>query len=747
MSKSFELMNRLAPESVRMDLSRPEPRLPPKVPSPRVQRVVGAPDEALASTLWRIIRPHKWITAGFTLAVVAIVTVASLVMKPQYDAVGRMVVVFHRDNDSGVLGFKGVDTSLLEDPEDRAAIDTQISILQTDALALKVIQDLRLDQNPMFIGGAKAVNEDRLVKLFHKSLDISKVKGTRLIQIRFRSPDPQLAADVVNGLAKDYVDHYYQSQFQVSEQISAFLTNQLKELQARVEDSQQKLMEYQKQNGILGLDNQQNIVTTKLADLNKELTASEADRVQKEVSYRLARSGQPELLAKLEPGSLLTTLRAQQDDLERQNAQASVQLGPANPKMAELSSQLSQVRSSIDAEVKRIGDRLTYEYHSAAERERMLRAALEKQKQVADDLDAHAVQSEILKHEFETNRKLYEDLLQKQKELGITASLKSSNIWIVDPARAPKLPSEPNLVRNVALSLAFGLFGGMCLAFGLEKINEKTIRTVEQVQLLSPLPVLGALPLLEANSKNGAPANLPALSIYRNRALVSLLEPMSLAAESYRSVLTSLLLSQPTPPVVIQVTSALAAEGKTTVSANLAILLARLRRRVLLIDADLRRPRIHLAMQLNATAGLGALLKKSVAFEEAVCSFPNLPDLFILPAGPVTQPEDTELLLSTFKELVESWRQRFDHIIIDSPPLLPVADALRLSVVADSVILVIRAGEVGKDTFQRAQDALFKVNAPLTGFVLNGAQLDSADFRYYHSYYSPDQSKRLGNAA
>ena len=281
-------------------------------------------------------------------------------------------------------------------------------------------------------------------------------------------------------------------------------------------------------------------------------------------------------------------------------------------------------------------------------KERMLRAALEKQKQVADDLDAHAVQSEILKHEFETNRKLYEDLLQKQKELGITASLKSSNIWIVDPARAPKLPSEPNLVRNVALSLAFGLFGGMCLAFGLEKINEKTIRTVEQVQLLSPLPVLGALPLLEANSKNGAPANLPALSIYRNRALVSLLEPMSLAAESYRSVLTSLLLSQPTPPVVIQVTSALAAEGKTTVSANLAILLARLRRRVLLIDADLRRPRIHLAMQLNATAGLGALLKKSVAFEEAVCSFPNLPDLFILPAGPVTQPEDTELLLSTF---------------------------------------------------------------------------------------------------
>jgi len=732
MSEGFELVNQRARDSAPVQFPRLALSSAPNPANHYLPRA-GVRDEVFAAAMWRIIRDRKWTIAAFTVVVVGIVVTASLLMNPQYKAVGRVVVMFHRDNDSGVLGFRGADTFLLDDPEDRTAIDTQIRILQTDALAMQVIKTLQLDKNPNFTArGGRPANQDALLQWFHKNLEISRVKGTRLIEIQFRSTDPKLAADVVNSLAKEYVDQYYRSQFQVSTQFSDFLANQLKELQARVEVSQWKLVDYQKENGLFGLDDKQNIVTSKLSDLNRELTAAEVDRVQKDVNYQLARTGQPDLVSRLEPDNLLTRLRAQQVDLENQIAQASVQFGPAHPKMAELSKQLAQVRKSVDAEVKGIGERITYEYQTAAERERRLRDALEAQKQVVDHLNASAVQSDILKHEFETNRKLYEDLLQKQKEVGISSSLKSSNIWIVDPARPPKLPAEPNILRNLALSLLLGMCGGVWLAFGLAKMEERTIKTVEQAQSLSSLPALGVLPLLEAKSRNGAQRELAGGSGHVDQALVSLLQPMSLAAECYKTVLTSLLLSQPTPPSVIQVTSALPEAGKTTVSMNLAILLARLRKRVLLVDADLRRPQIHSAMGLSGNTGLGPLLRNSVTFEEAVVSWANVPDLVILPAGPVILPDDTELLMWSFQYWIKRWREQFDHIIIDTPPVLPVADAIRMSVEADSVILVIRSGQTPRDDFLRAQDLLSKVNARLAGFVLTGATLDRSDFRNYY---------------
>lgn len=746
MSRYFELMDQRGRGSVTIQSpARGLSRAKPNLPSTFQRLMTETRDELSLASLWRIIRSRRLLIAAFAAAVVVLVMIVSLLMKPQYEAVGR--VVFHRENDSGVLGFKGVDASLLEDPEDRAAIDTQIGILQTDALAMQVISDLHLDQNPKFAGrSAKPNNEDRLVKNFENHLKIAKVKGTRLIEIRFRSPDPQLAANVVNGLTKEYEDQFYKSQFQASSQISEFLANQLKELQAKVEESQGKLIDYQKQNGIFGLDDKQNIVTAKLDDLNRLLTAAEAERVQKEVNYRLARSGQPELIAKLDPDNLVTKLRGQQADLESQIALASVQLGSANPKMQELTNQLAQVKQSIAAEIKRISDRITYDYESSAGRERMLRGALEEQKQVANTLNANAIQSNILKHEFETNRQLYENLLQKQKELAISSSLKSSNLWVVDPARPPKLPTEPNIPRNFALSLLFGVFGGVLLAFGMEKVNKK-ISTLEQAVVMSPVPSLGVVPLLGISVKNGDPARLKATSSRVKPELVSSLQPLSLAAECYRAMLTSILLSQATPPTVILVTSGLPGEGKTTVSTNLAIVLARLRKRVLLVDADLRRPSIHRAMRLTANGGLAALLRKSATFEEAVITQTEIPNLFVLPAGQINVPDDTELLVSGFKELIDGWRTQFDHIILDTPPILAMTEAVRMSAEADSVILVIRADQTTRDEFLRAQDLLLKVNARLSGFVLNGADLGSSGFQYYYGYYNEPPAKSLNGGA
>src|SRR5690348_3218751 len=447
MSRNSELMRQRSHTAAVQRFSRSVPATYSADPYP--ERVVDSLEEKFLVTLWRIVWNRKWTVIIFALIVVALVSTASLLMRPKYEAVGQ--VVFHREGGGEVLGFKGVDTSLLDDSEDRAAIDTQIGIMQTDALAMQVINDLHLDKNTDFAGKAgQSVSEDQLVASFHRNLKISKIKGTQLIRIQFRSINPRLAADAVNDLAKAYVDQYYRNQFQASTQISDFLANQLKELQTKVEQSQQKLVQYQKETGIFGLDEKQNIVTAKLDDLNRALTAAEADRVQKEVDYRLASSGNPELLARLDPDNLLAKLRAEQLDLENQLAQASVELGPAHPKRIELSKQLEQARQSVDTENKRIGEQINYEYQSALGRERMLRSALDTQKEAADNLNANAIEFNILKHEFETNRNLYEDLLQKQKEVGISASLKSNNIWIVDPARPPKLPSEPNIPRNFA---------------------------------------------------------------------------------------------------------------------------------------------------------------------------------------------------------------------------------------------------------------------------------------------------------
>jgi len=709
------------------------------------ERVIDAPEETFLVALWRIVLNRKWTVISFALIVVALVLTASFLTPPKYDAVGQ--VVFHREGGDKVLGFKGVDTSLLDDPEDRAAIDTQIGIMQTDALAMQVINDLHLDKNSDFVGKAgRSANEDQLVASFHRNLKISKIKGTQLIRIQFQNINPRLAADVVNDLAKAYVDQYYRNQFQASTQISEFLSNQLKELQAKVEQSQQKLVQYQKETGIFGLDEKQNIVTAKLDDLNRALTGAEADRVQKEVDYRLASSGNPELLSRLGPDTLLTKLRAEQADLENQLAQASVELGPAHPRRTELSKQLDQVRHSVDAEISKIGQQITYEYQSALGRERMLRSALDTQKQAADNLNASAIEFNILKHEFETNRNLYEDLLQKQKEVGISSSLKSNNIWIVDPARPPKLPSEPNIPRNFALSLLSGAFGGMLLAFALTKMNEK-ISILEQAVRLSALPSLGVIPLHEKGTSrvaaqlpkrsDSSPFQLMADNGDTKPELVSLLDPMSLAAESYKALVTSVLLSQTPPPAVILMTSALPGEGKTTVSTNLAIALARLHRRVLLVDADLRRPSVHRALGLDPQVGLGALLRNTTTFEDAAIRCTDISNLFILPAGPTKLPDDAELLAYGFKDLVENWRLRFDHIIIDTPPVLAMTDAVCMSVEADSVILVVRSGHISKAEFLRAQDLLLKVNARLTGFVLNGADLISAGSRYYQGYYHP----------
>jgi polysaccharide biosynthesis transport protein len=687
----------------------------------------------LAATLWRIVRKHKLLIFATTAATVLLIGAATMLMKPKYQAVSR--VVFYREVPGDGMGWKGLNTADLgaEDADDRNAVQTQMGILNADALAMQVIQDLHLDTNPNFAGKGPKPNEEQLLATFHSNLDVAKSPDTRLIEVKFKSTDPKLAADVVNDLANAYVEQNYKSKFKSSMNISNWLSQQLTELQSKVEESQQKLVDYQKENGLVGLDDNKNIVTDKLDDLNKELTAAQADRIQKETAYRLAQSGQSELVAKLEPNPLVARLHEREATLNEELANASVVFGPSHPKVRELKGQLQQVQASIKAEDSRIGDHIRNDYEAAVRRERMLGGNLEQQKRAANEMSAASIQYNILKRDYESNRQLYDGLLQKLKEAGVSATLKSSNIRIVDAARPPHKPVSPNVPRDLAFALLLGLGGGIGMAFVLEKWNDK-VNTPEEVEILTPLMTLGIMPLLQTNTNgNSRPRLLKGRR--EHPAPVCLSDASPAEVEPFRALLTSVLLSADTPPGVILVTSPLPGDGKTTVSSNTAVLLARRQKRVLLVEADLRRPGIGAGLLLQEGPGLASLLRDECTFEEAVQESGAIPNLFVLKASPISVGQDADLLVSRFHELVTQWRTKFDHIVIDTPPVLGATDALTLSAHADSVLLVIRFGHTTKDAFLHAQTLLSNVNANIAGVVLNGADFASPDFsRYSYAY-------------
>jgi capsular exopolysaccharide synthesis family protein len=515
----------------------------------------------------------------------------------------------------------------------------------------------------------------------------------------------------------------------------------------KVETSQEKLVRYQKEHEILGNDEKQNITTSKLDELNKALTAAESERMDKESVYRLVQSGDSDTIASAatvldgagtgaqSASALLEGLRTKEADLRIQAAELSTQFGPSYPKVAQVNNQLKEIDAQILLETKKVAAKIRGQYMAALQRENMLHDALEKQKQEANKLNESAIQYSILKRDLESNRQLYEGLLEKMKEAGVSAGLKSNNFRVVDLARVPTSPIEPNIPRNLAFAFMLGLTSGVGLAFLLEGLDN-TVRTTEQAQMISGLPPLGMIPMGSKTAREGGASNRLILASSNEAVeLITHVRPQSQMAESYRALRTSLLLSHlGAPPKVIMVTSALPREGKSTTSINCAVVLAQKGVRVLLIDCDLRRPSIHKTLGMGPRSGLSNVLTGSVTLKQAITVAPTLPNLDVLPAG-TPPPNPAELLASAnMRDVLAELRDKYDHIVLDTPPTLSVTDAVVLSPRADAIVLVIRSGSTTKQALRRSRDILMQVKARVSGVLLNAVDLSSPDYYYYYEY-------------
>lgn len=709
--------------------------------SPEIHAVmIPAHDEQISIVqFWRVLQKRQWLVLGTLAFVVLVVTAVSVFLPKRYEASSRVLIDLDGPDDLGlgqVVMPIGLDLN--------TKLETQIRIAQSDTIAGIVIRQLGLYHNREFAGKLTEpaavdfdhVDRQRQVKLvnsFHKSLIVQLIPKTQIIEVHFRSSDPNMAADVANAVTASYIEHNFQTKYKATLQTSDWLTKQLDDLKKHAEESQESLISFQRKTGILGTDETHNIITDKLEELNKQLSAAEGDRILKEARYRIAMTENPELIANIAPESVLGALYKQRAEIRAQYAQLAAKYGTSYPRVIELQSELSELDSAIKQEVVKVGESVRAEYQAARTSEEMLAASFATQKQEAYKLNESAIQYAILRRDVESSRDLYEGLLKKLKEAGILAGLKSSNINIVDPASVPIEPVEPKIPMNIALGCMGGLLFGVALAFVVENVDN-SIRTPEDIEGYCSLPSLGVIPNVP-NEKTGRSGPMP-------RSSGQLILPVTMqhrnsgGAEAFRALRTSLMLSSPsTPPQVMLITSALMQEGKSFTALNLAVVLAQTGQHVLLVDSDLRRPALHKYLGISMNRGLSACLAGTAEPNEVVIDIKEIPGLHVVTAGHMP-PYPSEMLASeAMPQLMHHWRKGFRYIVVDTPPLLAVTDAAVCATFADVVVLIARSEKTGRQSLLRARDLLRKVRANIAGVVVNDLAFNSVEYREYYGHY------------
>ena len=668
-------------------------------------------------------------------------------------------IMIEDERATAVPGLNAAENVFYEDPE--PYYNTQYRILKGRDLTRRVIKKLNLGAVPEFNGTAeppataatilqnarqrlvsivpaRPVAEDppkvdetawesALVSSFIAHVEVMPIRGSRLVNVSFTARDPKFAALAVNTLVDEYVEQNLQVKVQGSQNMLDWLNKELEKQQEKVKESEQALSDYRDRKNALSLDDKQNIVTQRLTQLNDAMIKARTAKAQKEALYNqvrsMAGSTSPDAIPAIAQNATIQALKAKVTDLAQQRAQLSEKFGDKWPAVQSVNANLQEARNQLDAETAKALQSIKNDYETAVLEERTLASNLDAAKADAQDLSRKSVSYNVMEREAKSNRQVYESLLAREKELSVASNSRANNVRVVDRAEIPSTPITPGGRRTWFIAFAVGLVLAIAVAFGLDYMND-TIKTPEDVSRRLKLPFLGLVPSVRGD---------------KHPVLTSANVPHDFG-EAFRSLRTSLIGRYPGEGTkIIVVTSAQPLEGKTTTAANIAMALAYGGSRVLLVDADMRRPGLHRPLRLTNERGLSQVLIGQARVRDIIQRTVD-PNLLAITAGR-TPPNPSELLASErMKTLLSNLSHGpFDWIVIDTPPVLAVTDAVILAPNVSGVTFVVGAEMTRRRLAERALETIISSHPKMTAVVLN--RVDFARNKYYYSRYYGHQYK------
>ncbi len=714
---------------------------------------------------YRLVMKRKWVILSCIAIALTLATIYSLRQIPIYQATAKLEIDQESEN---ILPYQSVNQQSNYYYDYQEFLQTQIKHLTSRtfsaraAVAAGFDKEIPVKADPpqrwaflmSLLPGRTApketkhalTREERIhqgAELILGGLKVTPVRNSRVVEVSYSSPDAKLAAQVVNTVIREYIEYNFQAKYDANTRATDFLQKQLIDLKAKVEQSDASMIEYARTHSITSVGEKQDVVTQTLADLNSKLTEARTARMEKESVYRTMAKATPENFPQGLRTDLIRKLEEQLVMDEQDLARLKSQLGPSMPQVKQIEAKVSQERSQLLREKRLALENSDNEYKTALARENLLFDAYNAQKRQADQLNEYNIHYSILKREVETNKQLYDGLLQRMKEAGVATGLKSSNIRIVDQAETPTAPISNDLKMNLYMAFVIGLFAGLGMAFLLNYMDNN-VKTPEDVEEQIGLPALGLVPSLQSSvgrygyyyHRNSRKKTQSLALTQKGVELASLVAGNSPIAEAYRGLRTALLLSMPNnPPRTIMVTSCKAGEGKTTTVCNTAISLAQAGKKVLIIDADMRRPKIRRIFNGNGNAGLSEYLTGQVEFDELVQET-NIPNVYVAYAG-AYPPNPGELLGSSrMKEALTAAVGVFDFVLVDTPPMMSVTDPVIVAPMTDGVIMVIKGGKNSPDIIRRARKNLELVRSRIIGVLCNNVDLMHSDYHHYLKQYA-----------
>ena len=721
---------------------RPELPVGAYLPQPQQAERYDDDDTIDLRQYWEIILKRKWTVIAFFAIVVIAVGVGTLLMTPIYRA--SLTVQIER-NEAKIVDIQQVSPTE-GSSESREFYQTQYELLKSRSLAQRVIAQLRLEEHPAFAPkagggllsylGIVAADDDaeaRRQKVGHESpvvgrflamLTIEPVRNSRLVKVHFESADGELATRVVNAIAEAFIALNLERRMDASSYAATFLRERLEQMKARLEDSERSLNAFARAKEIIKVDDKQaSIDSIRLQEYTMALAKAQQERIQAESLFSRIREGKERGLPEVLQSATIQRLKEMKAKLEGEYQEGLKLFKPGYPRMLQLEAQIAEVQARIGEESENVKLAISSGYEAAKHKEGLISAQLQAAKTSMLGLQDRSVEYNVLKREADTNRTLYEGLLQRYKEIGVAGGVGLNNIAVVDRAEVPRHPFKPKLRLNLLIAGFLGLFGGVAFAFLFEHLDD-TIKHGEDVERQLGLPLLGVIPFLKNTTAGGAALAFELVE-----------EPRSSFAEAFRSLRTSLQFSTAAGvPRVLMVTSSSMSEGKSTTALTLAVAFAQTGKNVLLIDADLRKASQHKTLGLANEQGLTNLLAgEAQAVDVTVAT--RVPHLYVMPSGPLP-PNPAELLASAkMASLLTLAAEKFDLVIIDGPPVLGLADAPLLGNLAEATVLVVEYGATRRGFATDAIKRLRVARTRLLGAVLTKAEANARGYGYYQNYY------------